>query len=443
MIRRSLVLALFLGLCTPLARAAEAVLGIEASGLTWQGAAVDRAGLRAALEAAVAADPALSVQVTMGPGALPTELFWVTGLLQRSGVGSWGVDGPAEVEPVAAGEPTAAVVEPPAPAGEAGGGLYAAGAAALLDVSGSAVDAAGGEAGRASPASALRATGQLRAAAFGQTEGEALVVAVPASFFGVEGPLGGGLSVRATARAEASGGYVGLSPGELALRMKAARGWSVEAGHGAPLAQDRVAFDALAEGFALVSLAPAPMAMLAGRLPELGAHLRVDQRSEKLRASAQLQQQGNTPVAAGRLEGGSGLVGHAGGQVGLDGGGETALFGGVGLRQARFVVEGQALLVNEGEVSAICLEGAGRLHLGSPVKGVDDLVLVGRFGHDDPSLSTDDADAWMRGDVGLQLRKQGDAGVMGALGIGYGVVVPINVLLPIEHSVGVVQALDF
>jgi hypothetical protein len=32
---------------------------------------------------------------------------------------------------------------------------------------------------------------------------------------------------------------------------------------------------------------------------------------------------------------------------------------------------------------------------------------------------------------------------MGALGLGYGVVVPINVLLPIEHSVGVVQAVDF
>jgi hypothetical protein len=177
--------------------------------------------------------------------------------------------------------------------------------------------------------------------------------------------------------------------------MTPARGWSVEGGHGAPLAQDRVAFDSLAEGFALVSLAPAPMAMLAGRLPELGAQLRVDQRSEKLRASAQLQQQGNTPVAAGRLEGGSGLVGHAGGQVGLDGGGETALFAGVGLRQARLGVEGQALLLNEGEVSAICLEAAGRLHLGSPVKGVDDLVLVGpgKFGvlyagQTDPRLKT-------------------------------------------------------
>lgn len=422
MIRRTLVLALFLGLYTPRARAAEAVVGIDARGLTWQGAPVDRAGLRTALEAAVAADPALSVQVTMGPGALPTELFWVTGLLQRGGVGSWGVDGPAEVEPVAeVVEPVAAAVEEPV--------------APVEEVVAPPQHFASG--------SALRATGQLRAAAFGQTEGEALVVAVPASFVGVEGALGGGFSVRATARAEASGGYAGLSPGELALRMTPARGWSVEGGHGAPLAQDRVAFDSLAEGFALVSLAPAPMAMLAGRLPELGAQLRVDQRSEKLRASAQLQQQGNTPVAAGRLEGGSGLVGHAGGQVGLDGGGETALFAGVGLRQARLGVEGQALLLNEGEVSAICLEAAGRLHLGSPVKGVDDLVLVGRFGHDDPSLSTDDADAWMRGDVGIQLRKRGDAGVMGALGLGYGVVVPINVLLPIEHSVGVVQAVDF
>lgn len=146
----------------------------------------------------------------------------------------------------------------------------------------------------------------------------------------------------------------------------------------------------------------------------------------------------------------------------------VALSGRTGTRDAddsgRFSAGNAALVLEYGAMDALVEgvvgvddDGSGAAELptfgganvalaaGVPLSGelLDTLRIAGRLAYYDPSLSTDDADAWLQSNVGLTVSWKTTDKTQLLSGLGYEVYTPIDATLPINHRALVETTFQF